>query len=229
VPEKIGEKIVYQYINMELDKEISFIEDSILKENPTADDSPSVPISRPKALDDNIQISTKDSIKIDICKLHKALNKLPPQKTFLNRSKKAELQDHLKKLMAEVAEQASGAKMIEDRNKRKIKQMVDNPEGSIECRSLYNANFILCNMLEKLSISLKDKTFNIAILEGWSSNISENKKELLIIYGEIIEKYGESVALYVDPLAKLAMVLISSATVTVANNVRSKKKATIPK
>jgi hypothetical protein len=163
--------------------------------------------------------STKKMIQDDIIKISKELGKDIPTVRWFKKQKKAQLEEHLKLLVAELAEKATVGKLQE----KAKEQMLKDPSKSIECRSLYNANFILCNMLEKASVALKDKTFNVAVLEGWSQDIYDSRDQLMIIYAEIIDKYGNQITQYVDPFAKLGLVMLTSAASCAAKNIKNKE------
>lgn len=163
--------------------------------------------------------STKKMIQDDIIKICKELGKDIPTVRWFKSTKKAKLEEMLKKLVAELAEKATVGKL----QQKSREQMLKDPSSSIEVRSLYNANFLMCNLLERVSVAVKDKTMDVALLEGWCADISSNRDQLCIIYAELIDKYGAEITTYVDPIAKLGIVMLTSAAATVAKNVNKKR------
>lgn len=210
-------------------EELEKLEQDILKQAPNVQPEDNIVEAKPTkkkdasgvAFVDNLPPKcTKKMIQDDIVKVCKELGKKPPTVRWFKSSKKAVLEEHLKKLVAELAEKATVGKLQE----KKREQMLKDPSSSLEVRSLYNANFLACNLLEKVSVAVKDKTFDIALLEGWCEEISNNREQLCIIYAELLDKYGNQITQFVDPVAKLGIVMVTSAAAAVVKNVKKKKE-----
>ena len=86
-------------------------------------------------------------------------------------------------------------------------------------KSLYNLNVITAHTIERLTGHFED---NIGVsLEGWTKNLcKEREVELKACLKEIIEKHGDQVKKYMDPLAIYLMLIVTSASETIAINAK---------
>jgi hypothetical protein len=100
-------------------------------------------------------------------------------------------------------------------------------ETEYYAKTLVQMNARMVGLFEALSISYKDKTMGVELLEGWSENINRAESELQIVFTEMVKKYGVNIKRYIDPVTHYGMIMTSSAMLCVATNVQKKKKKSL--
>lgn len=205
--------------------ELAQLEADILNKAPNKEeddgDDKKTPPKAQAVINDRIPPKSTKAMLIEDCKrICKELGKEIPTARWFKKQKKAQVEEYLKQLVAEMANKMTAGKLQE----KTREEMLKNPSESIECKALFNANSILCSVLEKTSVALKDKTFGIPLLEGWAEEINESKEQLMVVYAQILDKYGSQVAVYVDPLAQLGIIMMTSAASCAAKNIKKKKE-----
>ena len=114
-------------------------------------------------------------------------------------------------------------KIMDAKKTEKQKEYVSKIPDDMAVRSLYNLNVIASNTIEKLVNHFGEDSG--VSLEGWTKNLcKEREEELKACLKEIIEKHGDQVKQYMDPMAIYLMLIVTTASETIAVN--AKKNST---
>lgn len=199
------------------ESEIDNLEQSILEKLniPTGDapapaegDAPVTVTAKPKKAEKH----TKIDLINDIMKVEAENGGEVTDEKKLKRMTKQELEKHLAESLNRKLAPIVG-----------VSPQASKVDSALAVRSLNNFNLLAVHLLEQTSINFKDKTAGVALLEGWTKKTREMEKELADVFRAIIEKYGNSVQQYMDPLVQYAMVMTTTASMVVAENYGKKK------
>jgi hypothetical protein len=110
-------------------------------------------------------------------------------------------------------------KIIEVKKTKEQEEYVSKIPDDMAVKSLYNLNVIASHTIERISMNWSEET-GIS-LEGWTKNLcKEREAELKSCLKEIIEKHGSQVKQYLDPVAIYLMLIVTSASETIAINTK---------
>jgi hypothetical protein len=93
--------------------------------------------------------------------------------------------------------------------------------------TLYNMNMLMVEVCETASVFMKNKTGDIAILEGWQENVETQKERLLRVMERLYEKNAEVIDVVCSPAIQYAQIMLFSAGLTVNKNIKKKKMESI--
>lgn len=116
-------------------------------------------------------------------------------------------------------------KIIETKQSNEQKENISKIPNDMAVKSLYNLNVITAHTIEKLTGHFGED-YGVS-LDGWTKNLcKEREEELKACLKEIIDKHGDQVKQYMDPIAIYLMLVITSASETIAINTKKKSKYT---
>lgn len=213
---------------MEIEKEILLAteEESANKAKPKASKPRSGTTTVKQDVESKAQVEnfvprtvTKKKIAADITRICEELGEPVPSAHYFDKTKKAQLIEDLKALMGKAAQKV----MDEKAKEMQQKALYENPEKNVTVKSLYNANLLVCGILERVTGAMQERTWDINMLDGFMEETSKNRESLMLVFAEIVEEYGAEIQKYVSPINKYAMIMLISAGNTVHNNVAKKK------
>lgn len=218
------------------DNELKLIEESVLgikhqednviaekqmKKSGIVDDVPNKIKEKVKSdvIDNTPPATTKDSLKKCICDMCDELGEPRPKSTFF-RKPKAVLQDKVKWLTEKLEKKAMEGLV----DKKRKMEMLEHPEKNPAALTLYNLNYMTSQLIESMSVAVKKKTYDIAVLEGFCAEITRKRNEFLRVFARLTDEHGEIINKYLSPATEYALLMLATAAPVVSDNIKKKKK-----
>lgn len=155
----------------------------------------------------------------DILKLQVALGGGEYEEAKLKRLKKVELEIILSNMAEKGVSKVMG---IEQAKSAQNQQNLSAADAM--AHNLYGMNMLLCKTLEGIAGSEHAKEYTtINVLEGWTDQIESQKELLLQTLGEIYLKNRTTLDKLIDPIYKYAIIMMTTASLTIINNTKKKK------
>lgn len=158
---------------------------------------------------------TKDALVKSIMELQASLGRNDWTESKLRREKKASLESLLASFYSNAADKVQDRKESEEENMK--------TDTNVIVENLYMMNLMFSSLLEKGAASLKEKTYNIALLEGMCDNLRETKSELITILRRIYQEHHEVIKRLATPTALYLGYMTKTMGVTVMSNLEKKK------
>jgi len=224
-------------VDMLLDSEIREMENSILEKQSTdkkevrieesKDEIPEAPPKPAKA-----KSPTKPQLIENYQKLAQESGREIESEARLQRMTKSELTKKIAELMNQEiggeSPPAEAEKIAGDIQLMKQESMQQfNPEKlNLVAESIFNMNLAFCSIIETGTNHpiIKDKTFGVAALEGWTSKVYSNKTRLVEIFRLMYADYKETFDKYLSPVVQWSIVMIQTGTETAITNFKKKRE-----
>lgn len=162
----------------------------------------------------------KDDLKKCIIDMCAELGEPRPKSTFFRKTK-AVLEDKVQELTKKLEEKAFNQGI----DKKRRMEMLEHPEKNPAAVTLYNLNYIASQTFESISIAAKEKTFNIAVLEGFCDGITKKRDQFLRVFARLTEEHGEIINKYLSPVTEYALLMLATAAPVIKDNIKKKKKS----
>lgn len=212
-------------INFLLDEEKKNIEEDILKKHTADKEEINEPINKPE----NLNKKKKSDLINEFLKLQEVSGGGEWDEKKLKRLNKDEIIKLIANFMnAKINETETKIFENPETGKPEIVELPKNEmtgeKLNLIAHGIFSINMALVQICETGSNYLKDKTYGISVLEGWSGKINDRKQDLIIIFSQLYFQYKDEFDKYLSPFSQYLIIMAQSATSTAIENLKKKKE-----